>query len=69
MSKIDGTPAKQAAKALADLHIFAAVMALMESSLVSNACSTTESSIVQICKSEMQKCLVRYDRALAKEKP
>jgi hypothetical protein len=56
---------KLAARAYADLHIFAAVIAMMESYLVSSETFTAEARIVVICKAEEQKCLRRYDRALA----
>ena len=56
--------AKKAARALSDLHVFSAVIALMESSLVSSDCHTAEGRIVTICKTETQKCLARYDKAL-----
>lgn len=55
-----------AARASADLHIFAAVAALMESSLVSSDCERAEFKIIEICKREQAKCLARYDRAVAK---
>lgn len=52
--------------ARSDLNIFAGVMALMESSLLSHDCYVAEARIVVICKAEMQKCLRRMDRTLAK---
>lgn len=57
---------EEAAKAHADMNIFAAVQALMEHSLVSSACHQREAQIVRICKSEQQKCLQRYDAAIEK---
>ena len=56
---------KAAARAHSDLHVFAAVMALMESSLVSADSFAAEERIVKICRAEQQKCLARYDRAVA----
>ena len=56
---------KAAAKALCDLNIFAAVRALMESSLVTSDCHAAESRIVAICNEQTAKALVRYDRARA----
>lgn len=56
----------EAAKAHSDLNLFAAVAALMESSLVSSDCYGAESRIVRICQAEQAKCLARYDRAIAK---
>lgn len=61
-----GKSIKEAADAHSDLNIFAAVEALMESSLVSSACFPTEARIVKICQAEIQKCLSRYDRAVEK---
>lgn len=59
--------AKKAANALSDLHVFSAVIALMESSLVSSDCHTAEGRIVSICKLEAQKCLRQYDKALEQQ--
>lgn len=56
---------EDAAKAYSGLNVFYAVIALMESSLVSSNCFSTESRIVTICKAEGTRCLKRYDRALA----
>lgn len=58
--------AKEAGIARSDLNIFAGVMALMESSLVSHDCFVAEARIVVICKAEMQRCLRRMDAAFAK---
>ena len=55
-----------AAEAYSDLNVFAAVAALMESSLVSSNCHAAEARIVRICQAEQQKCLARYDRAVTK---
>lgn len=55
-----------ASVARSDLNIFAAVMALMESSLVSSDCYAAEARIVKICKAEQSKCLSRYDAAIKK---
>lgn len=56
---------KEAAWAMSDLHMFAAVMAIMESSLVTSNCHPAEARIVTICKQETSRALARYDRALA----
>lgn len=56
----------EAADARSDLNIFYAVAALMESSLVSAPCYRTEARIVKICMAEAQRCLRRFDRAVAK---
>lgn len=55
---------EKAVKAHSDLNIFYAIIALMESSLVSPDCYGAESMVVRICRRETQKCLVRYDAAL-----
>lgn len=57
---------KAAAQAHTDLNIFAAVVALMENSLVSADCHITEQRIVKLCRAEMQRCLARYDQEMAK---
>lgn len=61
-----GRHIKDAAEAHSDLNIFAAVAALMESSLVSSNCFGAESRIVHICHTEQAKCIARYDKAIAK---
>lgn len=53
-----------AAAAHSDLNLFAAVAALMESSLVTSDCHGAEAKIAKICKKEQQKCLRRYDAAI-----
>lgn len=58
-------PPQAAARALADLHIFAAVQALMEHSLVSSKRFATEARIVKICKVEQARCLRDYDKAIS----
>lgn len=55
-----------AAEAHSDLSIFSAVIALMESSLVSSNAFSAEERIVTICKAETAKALARYDAAVAK---
>jgi hypothetical protein len=60
--------AKDAAKALADLHIFHAVIALMESSLLSSDAFSDEAQIVRIAKRGSSKALERYDEAMGKVK-
>lgn len=57
---------EEAAAAHTDLNIFAAVIAMMENSLLSVACQQREFQIIRICKSEQEKCLRRYDAAIAK---
>lgn len=58
--------AKDVAKAMSDLNIFAGIQALMESSLTSTTCQRSESRIVKICLEEQQRCLKRYDKAMVK---
>jgi hypothetical protein len=55
---------EEAAKARSDLHIFHAVIALMESSLLSSESFADEERIVGLCKKASVRCLSRYDRAL-----
>lgn len=56
---------KEACKAHSDLNIFYAVIALMESSLLSSSSFRAEERIAAICRAEGQKCLGRLDRATA----
>lgn len=58
--------ADKASRARCDLYIFSAVIALMESSLVSSDCFGAEARIVTICKAENAKCLRRFDSAMEK---
>lgn len=66
MNERNKTHAENAALAHTDLNIFEAVVALMEHSLLSAACFKAEAKIIAICKREGQKCLARYDAALAR---
>lgn len=59
------TLAKVAAKAHTDLNIFAAVQSLMESSLVSSDSHADEARIVSLARAAQQRCLKRYDNAMA----
>lgn len=55
-----------AADARSDLNIFYAVIALMESSLVTSRHFPAEARIVRICKTEAQKALRAFDDAVTK---
>lgn len=55
---------QEAARAMSDLHIFSAVIALMEHSLVTSAAHAAEAEIVKICKRETARALARYDVAV-----
>lgn len=55
-----------AAYALSDLNMFAAVQTLMEHSLVSSRRFAAEAAIVRICEAEKARCLHEYDVATAK---
>lgn len=63
-------PVRIAAVAHTDLNIFAAVVSLLESSLQSNQKTVHSSStkIIRIAKQEQQRCLIRYDEAVAAAK-
>jgi len=56
----------QAAEAHSDLNMFHAVMALMESGLLSSDCNTAAERIIKICQAESAKCLRRFDAAIGK---
>lgn len=53
-----------AAKAMADLHVFAAIRALCENSLVTKHAHEAERKIRAICNTETAKALRRYDVAV-----
>lgn len=57
---------KAAAKAHSDLNIFAAVVAMLEGGTLSSDVQAIEFQIIAICQRAQQKCLARYDRAVAK---
>lgn len=57
---------KAAGRARSDLNVFAAVKALMESSLVSSDCFGTKATIVHICNREIDRCLACADKEFAK---
>jgi hypothetical protein len=59
-----GRHIEKAAKALADLNIFAAVMVIMEGSIVSSDSDGAAAKIIRICKAQQQVCLARYDAAM-----
>jgi len=57
---------REAANALSDLNIFAAVVVLLESSLNHAPTYKSAERIIDIAKAEQQRCLRRYDAACAK---
>lgn len=61
-------PIEEAAEAHTDLTVFAAVMCLMENSMISRHGHGDEARIVRICKSAQAKALTRYDAAVARSK-
>lgn len=54
-----------AAKAHTDLNLLHAIIALCEHSLFSTDCHGVERHIVKYCMAEGDKCLRRYDEAMA----
>jgi hypothetical protein len=61
-------PMQEAADAVSDLNIFAAVVKIMEGSLVTAACFPSAQRIIKLAIAEQQRCLKRYDKARAKAK-
>lgn len=57
--------AKAACRAHTDLNIFYGIIALLEGGLIHQESYGAADRIIAICKSESQKCLVRYDRSIA----
>lgn len=57
---------KEAARALCDLNMYHAVMALLESSLIDSSRQKTDQAIIRLCRIESSQCLRDYDRAYAK---
>lgn len=55
---------KDAANALADLHIFHAIIAILEGGTIHTASHRGADRIISICKSETAKRLREYDRAV-----
>lgn len=56
---------KAAVEAHADLNIFAAVVAILEGGTVSASAQPDDFKVIALCNSAQQKCLRRYDRAIA----
>lgn len=56
--------AKSAARAHTDLNIFHGIIALLEGGLVSSDSYPAADRIIEMCKREGARCLVRYDRAM-----
>lgn len=65
MASRKGDHVAEAAEALSDLNIFAAVVVLLESSLNHAPTHKAGARIIKIAKEEQQRCLRRYDRAKA----
>jgi hypothetical protein len=59
-------PIEEAAAAHTDLNIFAAVLVLMESSLISPHGFAGARRIIGSCKAEQARALRRYDAAVAR---
>ena len=57
---------EEAAHYFADLHVFAAVVAIMESSILSSASQRAEFHLVKYCQNEIQRCQRAYERSSAK---
>lgn len=55
-----------AAKARSDLNLFASIVVLLESGLNHSPTHAAAERIISIAKREQQKCLQRYDSAMAK---
>lgn len=51
--------------AASDLNMFEAVKAIMESGAMSADVQPADFNIIELCQKAQQKCLRRYDRALA----
>jgi hypothetical protein len=56
---------KQATEAHTDLNVFYGVISLMEGGLLGPDSYEDAERIIAICKSTSQKCLRRYDKAVA----
>lgn len=54
---------RDAAQALSDLNVFAAVVALLESGLNHSPTFPSAEKIIDVAKAEQQRCLKRYDVA------
>ena len=57
--------AKEAAKALSDLNMFYAIIALCDGSLISSEYQPALTKIIEICRNQAGLCLVVYDRNLS----
>lgn len=55
---------RRASKAHSDLHIAYAVIAMMESGLLSSNRNAFSFRVIEACKREAQKCLREYDKAI-----
>ncbi len=63
--KTRGDLAEEVAKAHTDLNIFAAIEATLEGGIVSADVQPDDFAIIRICQRAQQRCLRRYDNALA----
>jgi hypothetical protein len=52
---------RDAAKELAHLYVFAAVVGALENGTISGTASKDADKIINLCKAAQQKCLARYD--------
>lgn len=57
---------RETAKAMSDLNMFYAIIALCESSLISSQYNPACQQIIKICKAQAQRCLRKYDAGSAK---
>ena len=57
---------EEAAHYVADSHVFAAVVAIMENSILSSASQRAEFHLVKYCQNEIQRCLRAYERSFAR---
>lgn len=55
---------KALVEAHTDLNMFAAVVAMLEGSIVSVSAQPDEFKVIALCQKAQLKCLRRYDRAL-----
>jgi hypothetical protein len=67
--KIRGTPIEDAVRAHTDLNMFAAAEELVSSDSFMSADSYDDAQqIARLCQRAQQKCLARFDKAVAKIK-
>lgn len=56
---------QDAVEAHSDLNVFAAVVSMLEGGTVSSSAQPDDFKIIAQCERAQQRCLVRYDAALA----